>query len=61
VFDYDLHTRAPAPLVEAARRQRPGYGLAALVRLGLAMVAGWPVEAAQTVARPRNSTEREAD
>jgi hypothetical protein len=50
---YDLHARIPEPLIADARKQAPQLGVAALVRLALARLAGWPESAAQTAARPR--------
>jgi hypothetical protein len=49
---YDVHARVPEPLIEAARSGPDvpaGLGLAALVRLALARLAGWPDTAVRAV------------
>ena len=51
---HDVHARVPEPLLEAARAAPDvpaGLGLAALVRLALARLCGWPDAAVQTIAR----------
>jgi hypothetical protein len=59
---YDLHARVPETLLAAAREAPEvpaGLGVAALVRLALARLAGWPDSAALAVtvrrAAPRRS------
>jgi hypothetical protein len=53
---YDVHALVPEPLIEAARAAPDvpaGLGVAALVRLALARLAGWPDTAVRAVTRPR--------
>ncbi len=51
----DLHVRVPEPLLADAQARAPELGGAALVRLALARLAGWPDAAAQAVASPSGS------